>query len=197
MVVSRLERGEGPLDLETLERLAFALDVSLVIELGRDRLETVADAGHLAVQELVLGVSRAAGFRRRIELATRPAEPWRSIDVVVASDVRRLAIAAECWNSIGDLGAAIRSSNRKAAELAATAVGRWGEAARAGLVWVVRSTARNRELVARYPEVFSSAFAGASRGWLATLTTGAEPPADPGLVWCDVGATRLYEWRRR
>ena len=113
MIVSRLERGEGPLDLETLERLAIALDVSLAIELGRDRLDTVADAGHLAVQELVLRLTRTAGFQQRIELPTRPTEPWRSIDVAVASDLRRLAIAAECWNTIGDLGAAIRSSNRR------------------------------------------------------------------------------------
>jgi hypothetical protein len=148
-------------------------------------------------RKLVLRLTRTAGFHRTIELPTRPAEPWRSIDVAVSSVLRRIAIAVECWNSIGDLGGAIRSSHRKAVELAAVATARWADEGRSGLVWVMRATARNQELVARYPEVFRSAFPGSSRGWLRTLTTGAEPPMEPGLVWCDVGATRLYEWRRR
>lgn len=196
MVVGRLERGEQSMDLETLERIALGLDVPLAIELGRDRLQTVADAGHVAMQELVLRLARACGFRTAIELPTRPSEPWRSIDVALASDARHLAVCVECWNSIGDLGAAIRSSNRKGTELDAIATGRWGPDARSGLVWVVRATARNRDLVDRYPEVFAARFSGSSRRWVQALTAGAEPPMEPGLVWCDVGATRLYEWRR-
>jgi hypothetical protein len=97
---------------------------------------------------------------------------------------------------IGDIGAAVRSSVRKAAELEALAIGRWGEDATTGLVWVVRATARNRSLIGRYPEVFASRFPGSSRGWVAALTTGAEPPREPGLVWSDVNATRLFAWRR-
>jgi hypothetical protein len=61
---------------------------------------------------------------------------------------------------------------------------------------VVRATARNRQLVARYPEVFASRFPGSSIGWVRALATGTEPPAEPGLVWCDANATRLYAWRR-
>jgi hypothetical protein len=53
------------------------------------------------------------------------------------------------------------------------------------LVWVVRETARNRALLARYPEIFASVFTGSSRGWVLALTTGSEPPDEPGLVWCD------------
>jgi hypothetical protein len=64
-------------------------------------------------------------------------------------------------------------------------------------VWVVRATARNRALVARYPEVFAARFPGSSARWVAALTTGALPPSQPGLVWSDVGATRLFAWRRR
>ena len=62
-------------------------------------------------------------------------------------------------------------------------------------VWVVRATRRNRDLVARYPELFASRFTGSSRAWVQALTTGSAPPSDLGLVWCDVRATRLYAWR--
>ena len=69
-------------------------------------------------------------------------------------------------------------------------------AAAAGLVWVVRATAPNRALVARYPEVFGSRFPGSSGGWVEALAAGSEPPTQTGLVWCDIEATRLFGWRR-
>ena len=148
------------------------------------------------MQELVLRLGRAAGFERHFELSTKPAEPWRSADVALGMDRRKVAIDVECWNVIGDIGASARSTARKQAELEAIAVARWGPDARACSVWVARDTARNRALVARYPEVFATRFPGSSRGWVSTLTIGSEPPSEPGLVWCDVGATRLYAWRR-
>jgi hypothetical protein len=149
------------------------------------------------MQELILGLGRANGFAGEFELPTRPAEPWRSIDVVLASRARRLMILNECWNTFGELGAAARSSMRKLAELEDLATARLGTDVRVGLVWIVRATARNRALLARYPEIFASRFPGSSRAWVRALTDGKEPPAEPGLVWCDVAATRLLEWRRR
>ena len=195
-VVARIERAEGRLDLELLERVSIVLGVPLNLSLGRDPREDVSDAGHLAMQELVLRLGRSNGFDRQFELATRPAEPWRSADVVLGSDARRTLVDIECWNTIGDLGASTRSSTRKQAELDQLAVARWGEDGRASMVWVVRDTARNRALVARYPEVFAARFPGSSRAWLRALTAGGPIPAEPGLVWCDVRGGRLFEWRR-
>jgi transcriptional regulator with XRE-family HTH domain len=196
-VVGRAERGVGAIDLETLERISIALDVPLILDFGQDRAREVSDAGHLAMQELVLQLGRTAALQPRFELATKPAEPWRSSDVALANERHRVLIGAECWNAIGDVGASSRSSTRKQAELEKLAVARRGSNGLARHVWVVRATARNRDLVAGYPEVFAARFPGSSRGWVDALTTGAEPPEQPGLVWCDVGATRLYEWRQR
>jgi transcriptional regulator with XRE-family HTH domain len=196
LVVSRIERGVGRVDVETLERLGIAFGVPFNVGFGRDPRTDVADAGHLAMQELVLRMGRARGFTVGFELPTRPAEPWRSIDVVLRSEEAHRMICIECWNTIGDIGVAVRASTRKAAELEQMAVGRWGAEARAGLVWVVRASARNRALLARYPEVFSTRFPGSSRDWVAALTEGREMPAEPGLVWSDPGATRIFEWRR-
>ena len=198
MVESRIERGTGTTDLDALQRIALALDRPLIVSFGgRDPLEPTADAGHLAIQELVLRLGREAGYAGSFELPTRPAEPWRSVDVGLSSEAHHRLILNECWNTIGDVGAAARSSARKLADLEALAASRWGTGARVGLVWVVRASTRNRALIARYPEVFATRFPGSSRGWIEALTTGSPPPPEPGLVWCDVGATRLYEWRRR
>jgi hypothetical protein len=150
------------------------------------------------MQELVLRLGRRAGFRGLCELATRPAEPWRSTDVGLRDDTARRLWLIECWNSIGDIGAGARSSARKLAEAEGFAVLFGGEEPYAvGSCWVVRDTRRNRELVRRYPEVFAARFPASSRTWVGALTTGAEPPRDPGLVWCDREATRLFAWRRR
>jgi transcriptional regulator with XRE-family HTH domain len=195
-IVSRIERGAPDVSLEAIARLAAALDRPLTINLRRDPAAETADAGHLGMQELVLRLARRGGWDGSFELAVRPAEPWRSIDVGLSSEPRRRMVVAECWNTIGDVGAAARSSTRKVAEAVDRAVARWGVEGKAGPVWIVRATAANRSLVARYPEVFARRFPGSSRAWVRALTAGDEPPDEPGLVWCDVGATRLFEWRR-
>lgn len=196
MVESRVERGTTNLDLDVLQRIGIALERPLLVSFGRDVLEASADAGHLVMQELVLRLGRAAGYAGSFELATRPNEPWRSVDVGLISDRDHLMLLVECWNTFGDVGAAARSTNRKRSELEDLAIARWGADARVGVVWVVRATARNQALLQRYPEIFSVRFPASSRDWVTVLTSGAPPPGDPGLVWCDVGATRVFEWRR-
>jgi transcriptional regulator with XRE-family HTH domain len=198
-VISRAERGlGGGLTLDAWQRIALALATPLRVTLQRDPLAETADAGHLALQELVLRTGRAAGYRGLVELPTRPAEPWRSIDVALVDDAHRRLAVVECWNTIGDVGAAARTSTRKASEAEQLAAARWGEQrAGVGLVWVVRATARNRALVARYPEVFAALFPGSSAGWVRALTTGADLPALPGLVWSSLDGSRIFAWRRR
>lgn len=196
--ISRAERGfGGGMTLDAWQRIALALGIPLLVSMPRDPRQEPADAGHLSIQELVLRLGRAAGYPRALELSSKPAEPWRSIDVALANDIRRRLLVVECWNTIGDIGASVRTSNRKRAEADGLAIGRWGSDGRACLVWVVRATARNRTLVARYPEVFAAAFPGSSRGWVGALEQGTEPPSEPGLVWASVDGQRIYEWRNR
>jgi len=196
--ISRAERGlGGGFTVDAWQRIGIALGTSVRISLPRDPLTETADAGHLGMQELILRLGRAARRTGLVELPTKPAEPWRSIDVALADNRLHRLIVTECWNTIGDIGAAARTSARKEAEADALAAARWGEASRgATLVWVVRATKRNRALVARYPEVFAARFPGSSAAWCRALTDGTDPPDEPGLVWSTVDGTRLYPWRR-
>lgn len=197
--ISRLERGfGGGLTLDLWQRIAIALGMPFRLTFQRDPQADTSDAGHLAMQELVLRLGRAAGYHGTFELATKPSAPWRSIDVGLRDDRRRRLIVTECWNTFGDIGAAARVSARKTAEAEDLATAFWGaDPHRVELVWVVRATAPNRALVARYPEVFASRFPGSSAAWVAALTTGTEPPGAPGLVWCTVAGTLIFAWRRR
>ena len=205
---SAVERGlGGGHTLDTWQRIALAAGRPLIVGLQRDRIEKTADAGHLAIQELTLRLGRRAGYKGSFELATRPAEPWRSTDVGLCDDRRRVLALLECWNTFGDLGSSTRSSERKRAEASMLAVAMGGERPyRVATCWVVRATRRNRALVARYPEVFRTRFPGSSLQWVRALMPAdapagtappPEPPPEPGLVWCDVAVTRLFPWRQR
>ena len=165
--VARLEAGNAAgAPLEIWYALAEALSRPFRAEFVRDRLDGPADAGHLAIQELVLRLCMAAGYEGGFELASRPADPARSIDVSLRDRGRRRLVIAECWNTFGDLGSAARSSNRKLADAHALAasLGWIGSPYEVGLCWVVRDTARYRELIARYEHIFRSRLPGSSAG---------------------------------
>ena len=126
--LGRIERGDGGgHTMDTWQRVALAAGTPLIVKLQRDPLEDVADAGHLAIQELLLRLGRQIGFHRSFELSARAIEPWRSTDVGLRDDSRRRLWLIECWNSMGDIGAGARSSTRKIAEAEAFAIGIGGE----------------------------------------------------------------------
>jgi transcriptional regulator with XRE-family HTH domain len=194
--VAEIERGDGTgAGLETWVALGIALGRPLAVTFtrppgaGRDE---PADAGHLAIQEHLLALARATGQSGTFEVPTKPTDPRHSTDVGIRDPIRRVRTLAECWNTFGDLGAAVRATTRKAAEAAAT----WPDD-RIATVWVVRATATNRALLARYPHILDAAFPGSSRRWVAALTDGAEPPVQPGLVWFEPETGRLIDRRRR
>jgi transcriptional regulator with XRE-family HTH domain len=195
--LSEIERGLGArAPLETWVALGVALGrpvaVSLSRPLGQAHHE-VADAGHLEIQEHVLRLARANGIRAAFELPPRPLAPSRSTDVGLHDRARRVRLHVECWNTFGDLGAAVRATARKHAEAAAT----WPDD-RIATVWVVRDTAANRALLARFPAIIEATFTGSSRQWVRALTSGAEAPEGSGLVWSDprAGAGTIREHRR-
>ena len=200
--LSQIERGEGSgTPLRVWIALGVALGRPLAVSFTRPLGESrgPADAGHLEIQEHVLGLARTTGRHGTFELPTRPSDPSRSTDVGLRDDRHRVLIQTECWNTFGDLGAAIRATNRKTAEAAAHAiVTTTGDAEpyRVATVWIVRASATNRRLIANYPHIVDAAFPGSSRRWVAALTDGVEPPTDPGLVWFDPATRRLTEHRR-
>jgi hypothetical protein len=192
-----MERGlGGALTVDTWQRVFTALGRRLILEAARDPIEEPQDAAHLALQELVLRLGRGAGYSGSFELSIRPTDRSKSTDVGLRDDRRRLLVLIECWNVFGDIGAAARSTTAKLREAEAFAIAIGGDRPhRVTSCWVVRATRRNREIVDRYPEVFATRFPGSSRAWVLALTGDGEPPHQAGLVWADVRATRLFEWR--
>ena len=178
-------------------RIAAVLGLSVRFELGRDPLASPVDAGHLGIQELVLTLGRRSGYGGTFELPLPASDPSRFVDVLLRSDASRRLVVVEGHNLIGNVGAELRSFERKLvmARDLAVVLGEGGEPYAVHGVWVVRVTRRNRELVARYPALFAARFPGSSRAWVRALSAGTAPPLEPGLVWCDRDATHLFEWR--
>lgn len=198
--ISRIELGHGhAVALELWVRIGLVLGQPLAVSFTRPLGEArqPVDAGHLRMQEYLLGLARTTGRVATFELPTRPSDPSRSIDVCVRDARNHVLIVEEAWNTFGDLGSAIRSTHRKiaeAADLAATIDD--GLPWRVATVWVVRISATNHALVTRYPEILGGAFPGSSRAWVKALTSDVAPPSGPGVVWFDPAMGRLHEWRR-
>jgi len=196
--ISQLERGHGgTLSLDLWQRVFLILGRPLRWEAGRDPQQDVADAGHLELQELVLRLGPRVGFVGTFEMPMGSGGSRHSTDVGLRDDRRRILGLIECWNAPDDLGAAARSSASKVAraEEVAIAIGH-GEPYRVASCWVVRATTRNRRLFAKYEASLRSRFPGSSSAWVRALTVpGALVPDQPGIVWCDVRATRLFAWR--
>jgi transcriptional regulator with XRE-family HTH domain len=195
--LSQIELGEGvgvPSDLWFA--LADALRMPFRMEFGRDPAQDLEDAGHLEMQEFMLRLGRSTGFDRTFELSITAASPY-SVDLGLRDDRRSLLVLEECWNTFGNIGASVRSTRRKIAEAEAFAVALGGEAGpyRVAAVWVVRDAPRNREVLARYPEIFEATFVASSAAWVKALTRAViAPPSEMGLVWCDPRRGRMTAW---
>jgi transcriptional regulator with XRE-family HTH domain len=182
--LAEIEGGDGfHTSLDHWFAIARALGIYLRFEFGRDPQAELRDAGHLDIQELVVRMASPAGWKAEWESASGT----RWTDVRLQDRQRRRMVIVECWNTFGDLGAAIRSSDYKVRAVTDGDV---------GLLWVVRDTRANRQLLHRYGGLLESKFAGSSVEWLKALMVGGPMPRGAGLVWSDVRATRLFARRR-
>jgi transcriptional regulator with XRE-family HTH domain len=205
--LAELERGEGDnAPLATWVKLGIALARPLAVAFSRDidadsAANAPRDAGHLAAQELVLRLARGHGRRASVELATRPHDPAHAADVVLRDERARTLILVEILNRAGDLGAAARSTDRKAAELERFAILEGGDEGPFHVAsgWLLVDSAANRRLVARYPEFLRTRLPGSSVAWARALAYGAAlpPGAAPALAWVDTRAGRIHPLRWR
>jgi transcriptional regulator with XRE-family HTH domain len=187
-----LGRGQGvPLDLWIAIGMTIGRPFAASLTRSVDP-DALRDAGHLEMQEQLLMFNASTGRRAVVERPSSANDPRHSTDVAFVDDAARVLILVEAWNTFGDIGAAIRSTHRKQTETLATAE----DGYRVASVWVVRASAANRAIIARYPNLFAATFDGSSRDCVRALTDGSAPPERPGLVWYDPSRRRLTAWRR-
>jgi transcriptional regulator with XRE-family HTH domain len=189
--ISYLERGNGSrTSIETWVAIGIALGRPVAIGFARDVVDPLQDARHLAAQELVIRLGRGGGWRAAFEAPVDPRMTGLSTDLVLRRP-RGPTVLVEIWNRLDDLGAAVRSSDRKVAAYAEPR----RDARPAALLWLLVDTAANRAIVRRYPAIVRSRFPGSSSAWVRAVVTSESPPRDPGIAWVDVTAGRIRELR--
>jgi transcriptional regulator with XRE-family HTH domain len=196
--LQELEAGGGSsAPLRVWFELGAALERPFAAGFSRDLLipPEPADAGHLAAQEAVLELARAAGRTGLFELPTRPSvRDGGHVDVGLRDDVSRVLMLIEIWNRLTDLGSASRSTQRKRQEAEALAAFR---GYRVASCWLLVDTAANREIARRYPAVLRAMFGGSSLAWARCLIDGEAPPVGPGIAWIDPRDGRIRPMRLR
>jgi hypothetical protein len=136
----------------------------------------------------VLRLATAAGWRAAFEAPSAPLHPTHSTDVVLERG--GATVLVEVWNRVDDLGAAIRSSDRKLADVR-------DRAPDARVVWLLVDTATNRSMVRRYPAIFRARFAGSSAACVAAIRGSDEPPEAAAIAWIDPRPGTLRPIRAR
>jgi hypothetical protein len=93
----------------------------------------------------------------------------------------------------------VRAHDRKVAQTEGmpVAIAHDGRPYRVASCWILRDTAANRGLVARYPAILGSRFRGSSLAWTRALTASGPTPPEPGLLWASTNAERLMPLRWR
>ncbi len=152
--ISHLERGHGArTSIETWIAIGIALQRPIAIGFSRDVVDpTPLDAGHLAAQELTLRLTAHGGWQGRFEAPSDPSAPRHSTDIELTAPDGRIVLL-EIWNRLDDLGAAVRSSDRKLADLAR----RRALQTPVSSCWLLVETSANHELVRRYPAILAGA----------------------------------------
>ena len=194
--VSVLEGGRASsASLEIWVRAAVGSGVRLAAFMeGASGASEPRDTHHLAGQNVCIATSRPGGWEGTPEYLL-PGDPFpRSIDVLLTRITRKEIAVIEVWDLITDGGAAMRSLERKVA----TVRDRHGDEWRVQGVFIIRATRRNRDLVAKFREVFAGRFPASAMAWLEALRNPDAPMPDaPGLLWVDLDGTRLLPSRLR
>lgn len=204
--VSQAERGHGAdYTMRTWSRLSSASGSDLRAYLARTSAASQPrDIVHLGNQELVIRAAASGGWGARPEVAIGDAArgAW-SIDVLLGR-ADELAVM-EIFDWFEDVGAAVRSWDRKLARTEASAIarmppplatGRPERLPRVSGCWIVRATQRNRGLLTAHGGLFRARFPGPAGTWLRALRDrGTAMPEEPGLLWVAVDGTRIWPSR--
>jgi hypothetical protein len=157
---------------------------------------------HLKAQELVIRTARQGGWQGSAEVQIDGmAATSRFADVVLQRPPRqpREIALIEIIDWFDDVGAPLREWPRRLEAMERRAIAAMvGDAdpPRVSGCWVVRATARNRDLIGQHSNVFRSTFPGSGRAWLTALTHPTTPmPLTPALMWIAVNGERIFPAR--
>lgn len=183
--VARVERGDlTAVALETAERVAAALDITLRLEArwhGGDG-DRLIDREHAAVVELVVSDLQAAGWDVLLEYTFNHYGERGSVDAIGWHAPSGALLIVEVKSRLTDLQDLLASLGRKIRIVPNLLVGERGwDPVSVGRLVVMPGSTANRGVVERHRAIFDASFPGRAadvRRWL-------RDPRDPALaaVW--------------
>jgi transcriptional regulator with XRE-family HTH domain len=178
-----IERGSHDPTTEVVARLAAALGMSFSVRLFPGTGPLIRDRHQSAMLGSLIGILHAR-WRRRPEVAVY--RPVRGVvDLVLDADDEPV-VACEAESELRRIEQQVRWAGAKADALASARERDDGTSGRlVGRLLLLRSTTRNRAVVAQYAEVVAAAYPARAIDAYASLAGGSPWPGD-ALLWCRV-----------
>jgi transcriptional regulator with XRE-family HTH domain len=182
--VSELERGRvGSASVDAVERVCRALDILVNFDLrwrGGD-LDRLVDRDHAAIVNYLVGRLKRWGWDVRVEYGFNHYGDRGSVDILAWHPRERVLLIVEVKSRLTDLQQMLGSLDRKvrvvprafAIDKPFAADGR--PPTRTDVLLVVLGTTANRNVVARHPDIFDSAFPDRSPGLVVRLRRPVRP----------------------
>ena len=176
--------------LLTWDRAAFAVGAGLDAFIrGGSAADRPRDAVHLKAQELVIRRHSRRVVGMPEEMIDREARTSRAADVLLhRRDDQTVQVEyalMEVIDWFADVGAPLRDWSRRLGAVDSYAVARMRPDDELPITigcWIVRSTKRNRDLVAEHRNLFRSRFLGSGHAWSRALTTRKPHAARPSVA---------------
>ena len=183
-LIARVERGgAGRVTVDTLERVAAALDARLVVRVDwqGEAADRLLDADHAALVEEVLSILRGAGWECLPEVTFAAPGERGSIDVLAWHAASATLLVVEVKSVVSDVQGTISTFDRKLRHADSVArAGGWRPARVAALL-VIGESRTSRRRVEAHASTFAARFPDRGRTTRRFLARPADTPALRGL----------------
>ena len=201
-LIARVERGgAGRLRLDSLERIAKALEARLSVRLDwrGEAADRLLDAGHAELVEFLLGLLREAGWAGIPEVTFSVGPERGSFDILAWHEPTGTLLIVEVKTVVPDMQAMLATFDRKQRHANGVARGRGWRPARIWSLLAIGESRTSRRRVEAHSATFAARFPDGAVAAKRSLRAPAAVPAGAAALralWFLTGRTRATPRQR-